>query len=221
MKKIILLGGKIDSGKNFVCTNLKNLLEEEGNLVDHLSFGERVKDISREGFKKLSEYINFTIEKITKQLMFYDEIKEIKNSLDILKNLKIEDNNWYEEKTEFTRILIQSMATDIVRKHIDSEFWIKQVISKIKNSKSNYFIFSDFRFENEYLSLKEFLKEQEIDNTIVTILVERDVDRLNNLIHKHESEVSLESFVFDYIFNNNLEYNIENFKRLVKVVQEK
>lgn len=216
MKTVFLLGGKIGSGKNFVFDILTKALQSEGKTCEHVYFAKALKDMSKESFKPLAAHINHICENIELLLGALEDTPVnliIKNGIyDNLKLLKIKDENWYENKTEITRMIIQVIGTDFVRL-ADKDFWVKQAAKVIQSSTADYFIITDFRFPNEYYSLKDMIPGAKI----VPVKIDRTIER-EGVIHQHPSELALDDFKhFEETIDNNgtLEETEKNVKEMV------
>lgn len=218
MKTVFLLGGKIGSGKNFVFDIIMKELTEAGKRCDHVYFAKALKDMSRESFKPLAMHMNFLcdqIEGIVSDIAEDNPEKEPlkKEVAELLEKFRIHSYNWYENKTEITRMLIQAIGTDFVRL-ADKDFWVKQVAKTIQAiDYADYFIITDFRFPNEYYSLKDMLPGA----LIVPIKIDRKIER-DGFIHQHPSELALDDFKhFAEVIDNNgtLEETEKNVKEVI------
>lgn len=87
----------------------------------------------------------------------------------------------------------------------DIDFWVKIVVQKILKNRDKLIVISDFRFENEYTTLRKFLGR---DYKIVTWRI----CRYDRPPLKEGSETSLDKFMFDCKVENkrNLEDLYEN-----------
>lgn len=100
--------------------------------------------------------------------------------------------------TQAGRHFLQYFATDTVRHH-DADYWGDVVARLCAAIQSDFdvFIITDFRFPNEYDCIAKYVPLQ----NITTIHIDRDMP--NNDCRAHESENSLEHFIFDYYVDNN------------------
>ena len=60
----------------------------------------------------------------------------------------------YEEKTDFSRWLMQKIGTDIIRNQVSKSFWVDKPGEKLVRNRDNMVIIDDIRFIDEYLYLK-------------------------------------------------------------------
>lgn len=206
MKYLVLLSGKINSGKNQYAKFLKYEFENRGLTVREDLYAKDLKDFCSEDFILLNSVLEQKVEEIKSNIGVYFNLYN-KVSLDVqnmilnsLDNLTFNKNNFYEDKTDITRTLLQIYGTDIARKRFDDNFWIKKLAERINNDKtSDVIIITDVRFPNEINDLYEYIPNWRI----VPILIERRLNR-NEIINEHMSETALDDFKFwEYIVDNN------------------
>lgn len=75
--------------------------------------------------------------------------------------------------------------------------WVKKVVAKIKDSNSEYFVITDWRFPYEIEAVKNLLQDQEIE-TIHSVRIAGS----GTLRSSDESECALDSFGFDSFISN-------------------
>ena len=174
LNHVILVSGKARSGKNQFAEYLKENLEERNLVVATDLFARGVKDGCREDFSELVKYLNEHT------------------------NIKTQDYNWYENKTELTRILLQIYGTNIFRNRVDGDWWVKKQIERILRMDANVCIITDARFPNEIDLVKEKLGKL---CTVFSIRINRHYQETG--IPNHASEVALDNYLdFDYIYDN-------------------
>jgi len=213
MKYILLLSGKINSGKNQYAGYLKESFEEKGLVVKQDLYAGDLKRYSAEDFKLLGEILEHQINNIKATIgMYFDLTDKVsidaqQSILDSLTELTFKEYNFYEDKTLITRTLLQIYGTNIARQRFDDQFWIKKLAERINNdNKSDVIIITDARFPNEIEDIHEFVD----DCRIVPIRIERVLDR-NDIINEHPSEIALDDYKFwEYIIDNNS--SLEDFK---------
>lgn len=214
MKTIFLISGKMGSGKN---TLTDMFMEEykERYSVEHMFFAKPLKDMAKKTFSAFSQYMNSYIDKLSadlKQRYGYDHILNYK-----LKMLKIKNENWYEDKTDITRILIQTLGTDIIRDNVNQNYWIHLAGSHIISSKNDTFIISDWRFPNEYYELFNYLMHNDWDQEYKFVLINIIRPGLvsGEMIHDHESENALNEFTdYNHVIINDC--TLEELKTKIK-----
>lgn len=179
---VVLISGKIGSGKN---TLADMILKELGDKALADSFARPLKEFCRDTLRPVTDYLN-------------------QNCLTCGPGGDwILDEHWFEKKTPVTRLLLQIVGTDIVRK-IDDYYWTRAAARNIGASTRDIILMTDWRFPNE------FEKINEVFHTF-TIRVNRDLPRSEGF-NEHISETALDS---------RMEYNVvvENNQSL-EVLQE-
>ena len=205
MKKIvILISGKIKSGKNQLADFMKEYFEKQNLKVSADYFAKAVKDGCKEDFKKLADELNnYVIELKRVIISKYNYINEILDSK--IDELKISDENWYENKTFITRTILQLYGTEIFRNRVDSDYWVKQVKDKCEKSDSDIILVTDTRFPNE-------ITEMYSDNyDLITIRLLRDINKDKS--KNHYSETALDDW-------NEWTYIIDNKRNSLKSLQK-
>ncbi len=197
-KKIILIAGEINSGKNHAFSLLKAFFEEKDATVHHIFFAKKLKELCEYTFERYTEHLNTIIDRLTKDLHNHHKEEDINSQITLLNSLKIAPHNWYEDKTESTRLILQDIGTRFARENVDTDFWPKKVMSDIAHSEADLYIATDFRFPNEHAVLLKHLSEK---YDIVTIKIERNVGT-DSFISNHPSEQALNKFSFDYTIDN-------------------
>ncbi len=94
----------------------------------------------------------------------------------------------------------------------DRNVWINLTLQDISKKDGNFFC-SDVRFINEFTTLKK--------EGWIMIKIIRNIERLDNEVNKHESEIELDKIddiSWDYIIENNS--NIEDFYSKIDVIVE-
>jgi len=126
------------------------------------------------------------LKKVCRELFLLDE-KQVNDP--ILKE-KI-DIRW----NKSPRQLLQLIGTDIVRKYIDENFWIKHFNFYIDKNEHKNIIVSDVRFINELNEIKN-------KNGILIKINRNEINK--NLNDNHISETELDNYnEYDFIINNN------------------
>ena len=204
MKKkfIILLSGKINSGKNQLAEYLTYGFKNRNMTVTNDLFAKNLKDYSVEDFKPLGVMIKKKVDNVKTLLDSYFDLKThgmmlqpIKDALD---ELLFEDTNFYEDKTDITRVLLQLYGTNIARKRFDDKFWIKKAVQRINELETDVVIITDVRFPNEIDDMFSMLDGYEV----VPVRINRYQENME-MIKQHASEVALDDYeTFHYIIEN-------------------
>lgn len=217
MKHIFLISGKLRSGKNQFADYVKEIAESKGMTVNTDLFAKSLKEWCNEDFRALTDYLNQILELTIFDFMVFQKSYNIKN-IDIpitrLKELITKDENWYENKNPITRILLQTYGTEIFRKRVDQDWWVKQLKNRVLQSNSDITLITDVRFPNE---IECFKKDIPKDFTVTTIRINRNLNREAGF-NEHESEKALDNYnEFDYVIDNNgtLEDLKEGAKELI------
>lgn len=208
MKKVILIAGKINSGKNLFSDLLGKELKKENKDVHFDLFAKDVKDNCSEDFERLCVYINNEIQQIKSELTNeYFKINGLLKSYGIankfspdktiqkLNKFITKKNNFYENKNDISRILLQIYGTDVFRNRVDGNYWIKKIKNRISNLSADFIIITDTRFPNE---INEMYSN---DWLAIPIKIKRQItDKHSN----HLSETALDNFdKYYYTVDNN------------------
>jgi len=187
------ISGKIASGKS----TMANYLVSEYNY-EEVSFAKPLKDL---------EYIQATQPVSSWRRLIYPIAKDIHevSGVDILTISNLIMNCFYRHPRlpgEKNRKLIQDLGTDVIRKKVNYDTWVKLLL--LKHGHKEKVVISDMRFGNEFTTVR--------DNGFITVRVhvpehvqkariknlygEYDEDKLT-----HHSEVDLDYRLedFDYI----------------------
>jgi hypothetical protein len=174
MKRIILLSGKIGSGKNTFADMLK---EELGDKAYLEAFARPLKELCRDAFRPLTDYLN-------RLLALASGTPETTT-----------DAHWFEKKNGITRHILQIVGTDIVRR-VDPDYWVKATIKNIRARREDIIIMTDWRFPSELNGLGCM-----VDWHLMTVRINRDVPR-EGVEHEHSSETALDFFAMDMTIGN-------------------
>lgn len=174
-RTIILIAGKKRSGKDTVADYLLKNIKKSTKA----SLAGEVKKAAKKDFKQLQDQLN----KIFNDLMLYD--------------LVTTNKHWgNEEKTFFSRSILQIYGTNIFRNRVDMYYWIKKEEQNIQKTNKDVIIIPDVRFPNEL----NYFKNNKSYNTI-SIKVNRNIKGQKD---KHKSETALDNYKnWDTIINNN------------------
>lgn len=229
MKLIFLISGKMRSGKNTFADILKEKYISYGKKVYCDFFAKGVKDGCKKDFNKLQMLLNSYKTFLTSSILYlknnnknylssygitFNPIeKDITKILNQINKLEIKDENWYEEKTELTRTLLQLYGTNIFRDRISENYWVDQLKTRILENDFDVCLVTDVRFPSEIDNLK--LSEE---YKVIPIRVER---KLESFGQEHKSEIALDDYDFQYIIDNNgsiddLKYGADNIIKIIK-----
>jgi len=167
-------------------------------------FAKSLKDGCKTDFAKLSTVLESLSEQIKSKINLYTDTREHMIAPDALDDidktidqLKIKDDNWYEDKTEITRVILQLYGTDIFRNRVDDNWWVKQMKDRVLASDSDIILITDTRFPNEIEGMYDDSYET------VAIRIQRNINTQER-IASHASETSLDTWTeWDYVVENN------------------
>jgi len=201
-----LISGKIHTGKNQFADFLTQEFINKEKTVRSDLFAKILKDSCKADFKKLAAVLYNLSEKlkaiagIMHQRSILDDSTLDQFNAIIDSELKIIDDNWYENKTDITRSLLQIYGTEIFRNRVDMNWWAKQTKERIKNSEEEIIILTDCRFPNEIMIFDDIISE---NFQVHPIRIERNINT-NIDISMHDSETALDDWhEWEYIVDNN------------------
>lgn len=186
IKTIYLFTGKAQSGKNYIARELNKALTSEHKTVLELSFAYKLKSF-------ISTLFNMPIEEVDKW--------------------KLNEQPFTANGTTMREIL-QRFGTDIMRKHVDKDYWIKFVATRIVNTDYNYYLITDYRFPNE-LDVVDYIKLYDLYNlTDYNVKVVKVINNSTIKSSRHESELLTDVIDADIVIDNTdhkYKFNIKDF----------
>lgn len=186
IKTIYLFTGKAQSGKNYIARELNKALSSEHKTVLELSFAYKLKSF-------ISTLFDMPIEEVDKW--------------------KLNEQPFTANGTTMREIL-QRFGTDIMRKHVDKDYWIKFVATRIVNTDYNYYLITDYRFPNE-LDVIDYIKLYDLYNlTDYNVKVVKVINNSTIKSSRHESELLTDVIDADIVIDNTdhkYKFNIKDF----------
>lgn len=186
IKTIYLFTGKAQSGKNYIARELNKALSSEHKTVLELSFAYKLKSF-------ISTLFDMPIEEVDKW--------------------KLNEQPFTANGTTMREIL-QRFGTDIMRKHVDKDYWIKFVATRIVNTDYNYYLITDYRFPNE-LDVVDYIKLYDLYNlTDYNVKVVKVINNSTIKSSRHESELLTDVIDADIVIDNTdhkYKFNIKDF----------
>ena len=206
MKKLILISGKMRSGKNAFADMVNEIIKDKYNVVFDL-FAKDLKDGVWEDFYALHTFIYQQYWKLPKEIR------------DQFSWMNVKKDDFYENKSAYGRLLLQIYGTEIFRNRVDDNWWVKQVFDRWcayfsnKEILNGAYIVTDVRFPNEINYFSQLMCP------LVTVRVNR-TDKDNVFNSEHFSEVALDEYAkFDYVIDNN--GTLEDLKKKAEEFCEK
>ena len=200
---MFLISGKLHAGKNTVADMIQELLTDY--TVQQMSLAEPLKNMCKKSFEPLTKYLNDTLDECAfpDQPMNNDEI-------------------WFEKKNDISRLILQIVGTDIIRNHIDKNYWVNILVDRIndyfEDGSNRVVICNDIRFLNE-IDIGASSNE-----TIYKIRINRQNEA--SIGQDHISESELDKYdAWDFIIDNCgtldlLKMNVVNMLKEFKMVKE-
>lgn len=214
-KTVILISGWKGSGKDHGGRIMKDYLNSLGKSVSMLKFATDLKNLTNKSMEPLAELFDQYITEFNKVLNETRMPLENRAKFsDIINRLKILPKNFYEDKTDITRILLQVVGTDVAH-FIDKEFWARRVVDKVDKKDDDFFIITDTRFPREIELFEEYGFFDDVN--LITLRInptERKIDRAD----AHVSENALNNYRFMFTTNNNFD---EEFSISIRTIIDK
>lgn len=139
----------------------------------------------------------------TIKFSFGDLLKEM-----ILKAGLCNEKELWGEKTAFSRLMLQKIGTEIIRKQVSESFWVDHMRTKLVNLPisergNRYIVIDDIRFLNEASLIKE------LSGNLIRIV--RPSLEQNNEENLHLSETEQDSIKVDFeIVNDGSKEDVKN-----------
>lgn len=194
-KKLIIISGNLQNGKDTFCDFIQEQLRLGGESVSRYALASKLREHIENYCSPLLTDINSVIDKTMRNASclatnhWFDPNTEFSD----LKTLITHRDHIFGDKNFISRHLHQILG-ELVRREVNSEYWVKQLVNQIDLTSSSIII-SDMRWSEdlEFLMDCDLLKDYEI----TTIRVERvgnnftDVDRM---FLKNTSENAIQDY---------------------------
>lgn len=181
MSTIVLISGKMRSGKDTIANIISERLKSSGVCPVIMHFSDSLKEILSKTLGMSLETLNF-----------------LKNNPDYKIEQLVQSPNtvgYYYHNSNTMRNMLQKFGTDAMQSILGKDVWVNALKKKIENdTEHNVFIIPDFRFKHEFINDYKNFK------TISIKVLSNTFD--SSLNSKHISEHDLDNFVFDYTINN-------------------
>lgn len=156
------------------------------------------------GKTTISEYVMSHNDNVYK-LSFANLLKYM-----ILKSGLCTKEELWGEKTDFSRLMLQKIGTDIIRNQIDQDFWVKKMKEAIDGileiNQNAKIIIDDVRFKNEAHLIKEYKN---------SLLIRVDRPSIKST-SSHRSEIEQDKIKVDMTILN--DGSLEDLERKTKEV---
>lgn len=220
-KMVILLSGKLQSGKNQFSEFLSRDLISNGLSVRQDLFAKDLKDGCKNDFRRLSDVLMDIRREIISNVEIMSDLKQTDKTsfYGAVDKLIIKDENWYEKKTPITRVVLQLYGTEIFRNRVSYNYWAERVRDRVIERDEQVTIVTDCRFPNEITVFDKENLGEHINNIIpIAIRINRDINT-NRSLSNHDSETALDGWKeWDYIVDNN--GSLDDLKKASKTVAE-
>lgn len=240
MINVIIISGKLHTGKDYFADKLKPELEKRGGSVYKIAYADSTKsDVVRiiklilhgldvEGIMKVMD-IGFVYGYQMTQIFNYisqdlSENSELKSEFYSLKNEALQSKL---KQFKHYRLIMQTYGTEI-RRNLDSKYWINKVLNKIHRISDNNIgkkvdiIVPDGRFKNE-IKLGEDLDSSkyrvltvrlEAPNEVIKSRIKNDPndqEEISKETFSHSSETELDDFKdFDFFVDTTNQNVVES-----------
>lgn len=202
-----MLSAKISAGKDTVTNIIEEELSSSDTIVHHEKFAAYLKEICSTVFQPLFDAVNPIFQNAG------------------LSDLVTNKENFYENRTIFARYLMQLVGTNLIRSHVDENFWISHLAKVISEkfdanpNKDNVVVVSDWRFKNE-LELISYInqyRQERHDDNVKLVRITRPSVSPNVSTSFHPSELDLDDFKgFNYHIKNT--GSLEELRIKVKIM---
>ena len=150
-------------------------------------------------------------EKDFKVIRFADPVKAVCSQLYgiPLYHFVLGDRSGYDEYWQMTyREMLQKVGTDLIRNHLDTDFWVKRAAHTLSIIKDSLIVIPDVRFENEAAWIRQ-------QGGVIIRLV-RSKAGLPDELGRHVSESEIAHNNKDFIVENNstVEYLYTNIEAI-------
>jgi len=209
MKRVLLLSGKINSGKNQLAEYLTEGFDKIGLSTRSDLFAKPLKDGCREDFARLAT----VLQEMTDSLRTFFKASHDNGMTDyqerailrfdtLLEEFLIRDENWYEQKTPITRAILQIYGTEIFRRRVQDDWWVDKMAERVRENSADVTVVTDARYPNEVDGLKHKL-ESEPEFEVIAIRIDRDIKSADS-VATHSSEIALDDYKgWSYRIDNN------------------
>jgi hypothetical protein len=204
-KTLLLISGKLQSGKNTLADLISAAVTGTGATVSQGLYAQALKEGCSQDFRLLSEFLR---EEHAKLLSGNPGIPE-----DTLGWMNVQESQWWDKKSDLTRVLLQIYGTEIFRNRVDTDHWVKSLMAAVESSTSDLFVVTDTRYPNELELPISWGAQHGI--RVQSVRVERPELARSGLAGQHTSEIALDDYTgWDYVVRNS--GTMEDLKEIAK-----
>ncbi len=201
-KILILVSGKARSGKNTIADFMTESLHGHGYSVGQDYISKDMKSWASEDFSRAVNYINNSVAEVKAKLSTIIEFNRdpafsgfVIDIMNGLNKVTINQSNWHENKTDLSRILLQTYGTSIFQNRVDTNFWDSKLRDRIEAARKDVIIVTDVRFPSNVIELSKSKNFK-----TYTVRLERNVAEGGFV-----TETAMDSYKCDYTVENNSE----------------
>jgi len=208
-KLVVLISGKLRSGKNQIAKYLKEEFKKHNLDVIEDFFANKLKQDCINDFRSLFNLIRETVSELKDYVLDNHNTKEMKHFIETFRIP--EENKMFEDKTPIVRKMFQLYGTEVFRNRVDNDYWVKALRKKVEKSDADVILITDCRFPNEIKGICDS------DLKTITIRLTRDVNK-DKESKNHPSETSLDNWTdWTYIVDNK-RMSLKNLKESAKTI---
>lgn len=182
---IILISGKMGSGKDYVADRLIEKLSQHDLKVERMAFADPIRkeidyiiDLIKCGSstKEISKTLNVSEKELDKLIKMLESDSEF-----------YQDGFDMESRPKFYRELLQYWGTDVRRRH-NKNYWIRKVKETLLDCAPfiDVAVLTDARFGNEVASMYDF-------NHVYTVRLQADKQTRKNRVLNRDGEAPIDS----------------------------
>lgn len=197
-EEVVLFGlsGKMAAGKDTIGEKVSQELLNQGFWIEETSFGYIIRKEIEDVIKAYNSEEDLT--------QFSADLKDIKTLVDIMKGFNIF------ERSEQSRKALQFWGTD-VRRNQNNEYWIDKMEEFLVDSilKGKSVNVTDSRFPNEVDLIRKLggkvIRLEIPEHVQIQRIKERDNIDVDKKILHHHSEVALDNYPFEVVYDGTKE----------------
>jgi len=213
-KILILVSGKKQSGKDQLATYMAECLRGHGKTVGFEKISQRMKDWTAEDFLPVADYLNGVAGQLDNFLKIFTDIRNpilptaaYGQFVETINKIKLLPSNFYENKTDLSRMLLQIYGTSIIQNRVDTNYWDSITKKAVEGNNKVITFVTDVRFPSNVDSLS--------DSALWSTYVIRVNRKGFGSASDHISETALDKYkLWNYVVEN--EGTLDNLKSAAK-----